>query len=35
MKRFIGFLVLMFTLNACDDGDFDIETFNFSDVSIK
>lgn len=33
MKRFLGILVLLFTLNACDDGDFDIESFDFSDVS--
>ncbi|HRZ30923.1 MAG TPA: hypothetical protein P5188_01315 [Flavobacterium sp.] len=35
MKRFLGFLVLLLTLNACDDGDFDIETFNFTDVNTN
>lgn len=30
MKRFLGFMLLLLTLNACDDGDFDIESFDFS-----
>lgn len=33
MKRFLGVLLLIFTLNACDDGDFEIESFDFSNVS--
>ena len=33
MKRFLGLFLLLLTLNACDDGDFDIETFNFSDIT--
>lgn len=33
MKRFLGIFLLLLTLSACDDGDFDIESFNFSDIN--
>lgn len=33
MKKILGILVLLFSLNACDDGDFNIESFDFTDVN--
>jgi hypothetical protein len=33
MKRFLVIILLFITLQSCDDGDFDIDTFNFSAVS--
>lgn len=33
MKRFFWILFLAFCLNGCDDGDFNIETFDFSTVA--
>lgn len=33
MKRFYWIIVLALSLNGCDDGDFNIETFDFSTVN--
>lgn len=35
MKKILGILVLLFSLNACDDGDFNIESFDFTDASTN
>ncbi len=32
MKKIVGLIVLLFSLNACDDGDFNIESFDFSNA---
>lgn len=33
MKKIVGFFVLLLSLNACDDGDFNIESFDFADAN--
>lgn len=32
MKKFLGVLICLFVLNACDDGDLTFDTFDFSEV---
>jgi len=33
MKRFLGLLLLVFGIQSCDDGDFNVESFDFSNVT--
>ncbi|WP_112086556.1 hypothetical protein [Flavobacterium lacus] len=35
MKKILGFFVLLLSLNACDDGDFNIESFDFTTASTN
>jgi hypothetical protein len=35
MKKIVGLILLLFSLNACDDGDFNIESFDFTDASTN
>ncbi|UPQ78248.1 hypothetical protein M0M57_11525 [Flavobacterium azooxidireducens] len=35
MKKIVGIFVLLFCLNACDDGDFNIESFDFADAATN
>lgn len=35
MKKIVGIFVLLFCLNACDDGDFNIESFDFANASTN
>jgi hypothetical protein len=33
MKKYIGFLICLFVLSACDDGDMTFDSFDFSEVA--
>lgn len=33
MKRFLGLLILSFCINSCDDGEFEIQSFDFSSIA--
>lgn len=33
MKKYFGFLICLFVLNACDDGEMTFDTFDFSEVN--
>jgi len=35
MKKILGFFVLLLSLNACDDGDFNIESFDFTTATTN
>jgi hypothetical protein len=35
MRKIVGFFVLLLSLNACDDGDFNIESFDFSNATTN
>lgn len=35
MKKIFGIFVLLFSLNSCDDGDFNIESFDFEDATTN
>lgn len=35
MKKIFGIFVLLFSLNSCDDGDFNIESFDFTDATTN
>ncbi|WP_164975443.1 hypothetical protein [Flavobacterium piscinae] len=35
MRKIVGFFVLLFSLNACDDGDFTIESFDFTSATTN
>jgi hypothetical protein len=35
MKRILGALLLLFIINACDDGDLKVDVIDFSDVSAQ
>lgn len=35
MKKLFGIFVLLFSLNSCDDGDFNIESFDFEDATTN
>ena len=35
MKKIVGFFVLLLSLNACDDGDFNIESFDFTNATTN
>lgn len=35
MKKLVGLFVLLFCLNACDDGDFTIESFDFANAATN
>jgi hypothetical protein len=35
MKKLVGLLVLLFSFNACDDGDFNIESFDFTNATTN
>jgi len=35
MKRFFLFIVLLFALNSCDDGDIIITSFDFEEIAIE
>lgn len=34
MKHFFGIFILLFTIIACDDGDFTVENIDFSEITI-
>ena len=33
MKRLLGLLILSFCINSCDDGEFEIQSFDFSSIA--
>ncbi|GGD32935.1 hypothetical protein [Flavobacterium orientale] len=35
MKRFLGLILLVFGFQSCDDGDFNVESFDFSNVTAS
>lgn len=35
MKKLFGIFVLLFSLNSCDDGDFNIESFDFTNATTN
>lgn len=35
MKKYLAFLICLFVLNACDDGEMTFDTFDFSEVTSK
>lgn len=35
MKRFLGIILLVFSLQSCDDGDFNVESFDFSNITAN
>lgn len=35
MKRFLGLLILSFCINSCDDGEFEIQSFDFSTIAAS
>jgi len=35
MKRFLGIILLVFSLQSCDDGDFNVESFDFSNIAAN
>lgn len=35
MKRFLSILLLSFCINSCDDGEFEIQSFDFSSIPAK
>ena len=35
MRKFLGLLLVVLTLNGCDDGDIEVEAINFDDVNAS